>query len=86
MAPKDDQDSRDLWEAISELRKETSEHKAILMRIDTRQELILERHDKDLEALKCRMTALEHRIWWASGFAAAIGLIVGYVLKALGKG
>lgn len=41
-------------------------------------------HD-DLEDLKARVSALEARVWRASGFAAAIGLVASWVVPNLTK-
>lgn len=38
---------------------------------------------EDVNELKARVTALEARVWRASGFAAAIGLAGGYVIPQL---
>jgi hypothetical protein len=41
-------------------------------------------HD-DVEELKARVTALEARVWRASGFAAAVGLAGSYIIPNLLK-
>jgi hypothetical protein len=40
---------------------------------------------EDVRELKRRVTALEARVLWASGFAAAIGLASGYIIPQLVK-
>jgi hypothetical protein len=41
-------------------------------------------HD-DVVELKRRVSALESRVIWASGFAAAVGLVSGYIIPQLVK-
>jgi hypothetical protein len=38
---------------------------------------------EDVNELKARVTALEARVWRASGFAAAVGLAGGYIIPQL---
>lgn len=38
---------------------------------------------EDVTDLKRRVTALEHRVIWASGFAAAVGMLSGYIIPKL---
>jgi hypothetical protein len=41
--------------------------------------------DKDVEELRARLTAVEQKVWKASGAAALVGMAVPYVLQVVGK-
>ncbi|MGP3971518.1 hypothetical protein [Streptomyces sp. 6N223] len=58
---------------FAELRGEL---RAALQRTDTA--------EQDIRDLDARVSALERRVWTASGAAAAIGGAAGYIAKALG--
>lgn len=45
----------------------------------------LESMASDVSDLKVRVTALEVRVWRASGFAAAVGIAAGWIIPQLVK-
>ncbi|MGW2591671.1 hypothetical protein ACWCXC_15600 [Streptomyces sp. NPDC001515] len=71
------------WIPASELFAELRRLAEVTTRLDER--LSQNRTHEDVEALTDRVTALEQRIWRASGFAAAVGALVSIGVAVMTK-
>lgn len=76
-----EEDINDLWSTVNGLRKELSTVLIALGRIEAMLGERCEVRGQAMVDLKNRVQALEYRVWWASGFAAAIGVLAGWVIK-----
>lgn len=78
----------ELWEAVNRLRGESASGQAMLARIEEQikgiKDLLAERCEARGETqadLARRVAGCEHRIWYASGFCAAVCLTASLAVK-----
>ncbi len=71
------------WVPASELFSELRRLSELVTRLDER--LAHDTTTKDVEELGTRVTALEQRVWRASGVAATLGALVGVAVPFLTK-
>lgn len=78
-------DVDDLWKAVNDLRAGQG---AMLVSLGRIEAMLNERCDmraKKLEDHEARLRTVEHRVWWASGAAAVIGIVVSFAVKHFGQ-
>jgi ElaB/YqjD/DUF883 family membrane-anchored ribosome-binding protein len=74
-------DIDDLWSAVNELRSSVSELTALVREVRA---MLSERCDvraKRQEDFEARLRVIEHRVWWASGAAAVVGVVAGWLAR-----
>ena len=81
-----DDDIKELWQGIDEVRVKLNSNSEVLVSIKT----LLEERCSVRGALLCnleeRVKDLERRVWWASGGAAAIAALASSLLGKLLRG
>lgn len=85
MTPSDD-DIKDLWATVDEMRTILAKNGMSLSRIET---LLSERctiRGKTQEDLETRVKALEAKLWWMGGAAAGAAAVVNWILTNLPRG
>lgn len=76
-------DESGAWVPATELYSELRRLSELVTRLDER--LANDKTHEDVADLQARMSALEQRMWRASGFAAAVGALVGVAVPFLTK-
>lgn len=71
------------WVPASELFSELRRLTELVTRLDER--LANDKTHEEVAALEGRVSALEQRVWRASGFAAAVGALVGVAVPFITK-
>lgn len=74
-------DIADLWSAVNELRAAVADLTGLVREVRA---MLAERCDvraKRLGDIEERLRAVEHRVWWASGASAVIGIVSGWVWR-----
>lgn len=77
------QDEPGAWVPGSEIYSELRRLSELVARLDER--LAHDKTSEDVADLQTRVSALEQRVWRASGFAAAVGALVGVAVPFLTK-
>ena len=81
-----DDDIKELWQGIDDMRGKLNENAVTLSSIKTLLEERCAVRGLVLCNLEDRVKDLERRVWWASGGAAALAAIVSWVISMWGKG
>jgi predicted nuclease with TOPRIM domain len=76
-------DESGAWVPASELYSELRRLSELVTRLDER--LANDKTPEEVTDLQTRMSALEQRVWRASGFAAAVGALVGVAVPFMTK-
>lgn len=83
--PPSDEDIKDLWKGIDELKEMRSKDAQTLARIEA---MLSERcvtRGKNLDGMDLRIKEIEKKLWWMGGAAAAVATIIGWILKLGGN-
>lgn len=76
-----DQQEHGAWVPVSQLSEDLRRLSELVIRIDER--MAQDKTHETVAELETRVTALEQRVWRASGFAAAVGALVGVAVPFL---
>lgn len=83
--PPSDEDIKDLWKGIDELKEMRSKDAQTLARIEA---MLFERcvnRGKNLDDMDTRIKEIEKKLWWMGGAAAAVATFIGWILKLGGN-
>lgn len=90
--PPSDEDIKDLWKGIDELKEMRSKDAQTLARIEA---MLSERcvsrgknlddMDTRIKDTDARIKEIEKKLWWMGGAAAAVATIIGWILKLGGN-
>ena len=83
--PPSDEDIKDLWKGIDELKEMRSKDAQTLARIEAMLSERCVNRGKTIDDMDTRIEEIEKKLWWMGGAAAAVATIIGWILKLGGN-